>query len=177
MKEIFNLQSSTKTTCLLLVIFIICALFYILKNGKNINFQLKLILIILIFSAVYLMTRRVKEDNKITSLISDFSLTKGKIKLYIVSKGKGYKGQSGNSIKFIYNINKKIIENGYYENNFVPIPNEKPDLNTDYLVIYEKENPENSFILLNYPLNGNNNLEKYKKLFEIKIPDNAIKQD
>jgi len=44
------------------------------------------------------------------------------------------------------------------------------------LVIYEKTNPKNSFILLNYPVTSSEDLERYKDLFKDKIPANAIKR-
>lgn len=44
-----------------------------------------------------------------------------------------------------------------------------------YLVIYEKDNPENSFMLFNYPIKNNSQFEEYKKLFEKGIPNNAFR--
>ena len=80
-------------------------------------------------------------------------------------------------IKFIFKVDDKFIDNQYQENYYVDIPDDKPDLTILYLVIYEKTNPKNSFILLNYPVNSSKDFERYKEMFKEKIPDDAIKQD
>jgi len=50
-------------------------------------------------------------------------------------------------------------------------------LDISYLVIYEKDNPGNSFILVNYPINNPDDLDRYRKIFSQGIPDDTFKQE
>ncbi|WP_157472418.1 hypothetical protein [Flavobacterium aquidurense] len=117
-----------------------------------------------------------EQDKNVELLKNNFYLTTGSIEQYIVTNLKG-KGDTGNSIKYIYSVDNHFFVHSYGENYYVDIPNDKPDLSLLYLVIYEKVNPKNSFILLNYPVNSSQDLERYKDLFKDKIPDDAIKQN
>ena len=176
MKDFFNLGSHTKTAILFFLIIIICVIFYLMKNFKTIDIQLKILLLIIILGSIAGISLIQKEDKSVALLRSNFSLATGIIEQYIVTNLKG-KGDTGNSIKYIYSINNQFFTNSYGENYYVDIPNDKPDLSLLYLVIYEKANPKNSFILLNYPVTSSEDLERYKDLFKDKIPANAIKQD
>lgn len=173
MKYFFNISEHIKMTTLIYIIVLICIAFYFLKNIKTIDYQLKLILILLFFGFIYIIYYGIEEDKNVILLKNNYSLTTGNIEEYFVPKLRG-RG-SNTSIKYIYHVNNKYIKNSYQENPHIDIPNNKPDLSTLYLVIYEKTNPKNSFILLNYPIKNSDDLEKYNKLFADKIPKDAFK--
>ena len=177
MKELFNLGDHTKMVISILIIFILFIVFYIIKNFRTIDFQLKIILLIIIigFLAGILLSK--KQDKNFELLKNNFYLTTGSIEEYIVPNLKGYRGNTSNSIKYIYKAGNQFIKNSYIESYFIAIPNKKPDLSILYLVIYEKTNPKNSFILLNYPITSPEDFERYKEMFKDKIPANAFKQD
>lgn len=180
MNEFQNLQSNTKSFILVLLIAIIYAIYYLVKNFERTEFQLKIIIIILIVGFGFGIFRSINDDNNMVVLANNFLLTSGKIKKYYVPNLKGGLPSSGissspTSIKYTYLINDIEIENAYSPDYFISLPDEKPDLSIEYLVMYEKNNPKNSLILLNYPINKKNDLEKYKKKFENGIPDNVFK--
>ena len=142
--------------------------------------QLKLILYILIIGFISGIHRTFVSNNNFNRLIVNYSLSKGKITQYFVPNLKGGISSRGissstNYIKYIYTVNTKIIENSYDFNSYIDIPDIKPNLDIEYLVIFEKTNFKNSFILLNYPLSSDGDFDLYKKQFEIKIPKNVFK--
>lgn len=173
MKDFFNIGEHIKTVAFIYIIVLIYILFFFLKNFKTMDYQLKIILIFLFFGFIYAIYYSIERNKKVSSLRNNFSLTTGNVKEYFVPKLRG-RG-SNTSIKYIYHVNNQFIENQYQENYYVDIPDDKPDLSLLYLVIYEKANPENSFILLNYPVNSSEDLERYKEIFKDKIPEDAIK--
>ncbi|KQB41119.1 hypothetical protein RC62_4494 [Flavobacterium aquidurense] len=176
MKDFFNQENHTKTVVVIFIFIIICVIFYFVKNFKSIDNQLKILLMILIVGLVAGICLIREQDKNVELLKNNFYLTTGSIEQYIVTNLKG-KGDTGNSIKYIYSVDNHFFVHSYGENYYVDIPNDKPDLSLLYLVIYEKVNPKNSFILLNYPVNSSQDLERYKDLFKDKIPDDAIKQN
>ncbi|WP_337967774.1 hypothetical protein [uncultured Flavobacterium sp.] len=176
MKEFFNLGDHTKIIISIFGIIVLFIVFYFMRNFKTIDIQLKFLLIILIIGLVAGIYLNSKQDKNVALLKNNFYLTTGSIEQYIVTNLKG-KGDTGNSIKYVYSIDNQFFVHSYGENYYVDIPNDKPDLSLLYLVIYEKANPKNSFILLNYPVNSSDDLERYKKVFKEKIPEDAIKQN
>lgn len=174
MKEFFNLGDHTKMIISIFGIIVLFIVFYFIKNFKTIDIQLKFLLIILIIGLVAGICLNREQDKNVALLKNNFYLTTGSIEQYIVTNLKG-KGDTGNSIKYIYSIDDQFFVHSYGENYYVDIPNDKPDLSILYLVIYEKTNPNNSFILLNYPINSSDDLERYKRMFKEKIPEDAIK--
>jgi len=175
MKEFFNIDEHTKMIAIIYIAVLICILFYFFKNFKKIDYQLKLILVFLFFGFIYAIYSTIEKNEKAFLLRKNFSLTTGNIEEYFVPKLRG-RG-SNSSIKYIYSVDNEFIQNQYQENYYVDIPDNKPDLSILYLVIYEKTNPKNSFILLNYPITSPEDFERYKEMFKDKIPANAIKQD
>jgi len=175
MKDFFNIGQQTKIVTIIYIIVLIIILFYFVKNFKTIDYQLKIILFFLFFGFSFAIHYGLKEDEKVKLLKDNFSLTSGNIEEYFIPKltGRG----AHKKIKYIYNVNGKFIENYYQENYYVDIPDNKPDLGLLYLVIYEKKNPKNSFILLNYPINSSEDFERYKEIFKDNIPADAIKQN
>ena len=174
MKEFFNLGDHTKIVISIFGIIVLFIVYYFIKNFKTIDIQLKFLLIILIIGLVAGICLNREQDKNVALLKNSFYLTTGSIDQYIVTNLKG-KGDTGNSIKYVYSIDNQFFVHSYGENYYVDIPNNKPDLSLLYLVIYEKTNPKNSFILLNYPVNSSDDLERYKKMFKEKIPEDAIK--
>ncbi|SMP29629.1 hypothetical protein [Flavobacterium hercynium] len=176
MKELFNLGDHTKMITLIFGIIILLISFYLIKNFKTIDIQLKFLLSIIILGLIASILSKKEQDEQVTVLKNNFSLTTGNIETYNITNLKG-KGDIGNSIKYIYSVDEQYFVNSYGENYYVKIPQDKPDLSILYLVIYEKTNPKNSFILLNYPITSTEDFERYKEMFKDKIPANAIKQD
>lgn len=164
-----NLQFHTKFSSILLTLIIICIFYYILKNYKTINFQLKLILIIIIIAMPFKIYEIIGSDNQIQSLVKIFDVTNGKVIKHIRGKGKAL-----SYIEFKYYVDNIKIVKQYDDTYYSSFPIQKPNFNSDYLVIYEKGNPNNSLILLNYELKDKNDLEKYKIDFQKKIPENAF---
>ncbi|PAM92702.1 hypothetical protein B4N84_21460 [Flavobacterium sp. IR1] len=152
-------------------------MYYFIKNYKTLDVQLKVLLLIAMVGTVWLFGEEKIKTKDLNNLKSNYAITTGKIEKYLVANLKGYKGNPGNSIKYSYSYNDEIIENSYYESYLIAIPDNKPDLSILHLVIYEKTNPKNSFILLNYPVTSPEDFERYKEMFKDKIPANAFKQD
>lgn len=175
MKDFFDFQDGPKIKISILFLVLICSMYYFFKNYKTLDFQPKLLLCIAILGSIWLFFQEKEENKDFNNLKNNFALTTGKIEKYIVVNLKGYKGNPGNSIKFKYVCNNETIENSYYESYIVSIPDAKPDLNISYLVIYEKSNPKNSYILLNYPIKNSDDFENYKNMFRDKIPEDVFK--
>lgn len=175
MKDFFNIGQHTKVVAVIYLIVLIGIAVYFSKNFRKIDIQLKVVLVFLFFVFCFLIYYGIEDSKKVISLRNNFSLTSGNIEEYVIPKltGRG----AHKKIKYIYEISGEFIENQYQENYYVAIPEDKPDLSILYLVIYERTNPKNSFILLNYPIKNPNDLEKYRKLFAEKIPDDAIKSE
>lgn len=129
-----------------------------------------------IFSLFFLIFLNNSEFEK---LVNNYGLTKGLVERYIVTNkvsmpSSGINSQD-NSITYTYSVGGYFLYKKYSEPGRVEIPDIKPDLTIMYLVIFEKDNPENSFMLFNYPIKNNSQFEEYKKLFEKGIPNNAFR--
>lgn len=175
MKDFFPLGEHVKMVTIIYIIVLIFICFYFFKYFKIIDNQLKFLLILLFFFFIYAILYSIEEDQNVTLLKNNYSLTTGNVEEYFVPKIKGR--NSYTTVKYIYQVNNDFFENQYQQNYYVDIPDDKPDLSILYLIIYEKTNPKNSFILLNYPINSSTDLEKYKEMFKHEIPANAIKQN
>ena len=174
-KIIFSSFSQvTRTRITILFILVVLGMCYYLLNYKNMDPQLKVLIYVLLFVGVGLIYFNVKDEKQARSIILNHGLTTGKIDRHIISSS-GKSIQYG--IEYSYLAEEESIQNRYYENAFVNVPEEKPNLEIEYLVIYEKGNPKNSFILLNYPINTPEDFDRYKKLFEKGIPKDAFKYE
>jgi hypothetical protein len=173
MEDFIDTLYDLKTPLVICLIVLSCFAFYFVKNSKKLDFQFKLFFLIFFFSSIIMLYFVVNEEKNAVLLKKDFSLTTGQIEEYFVAG----RSKATNKIRYIYRVGNKFIENSYSENPYVAIPDYKPDLSILYLVIYEKKNPQNSFVLLNYPINTTEDFRNYKKMFENKIPSNAIYQD
>ncbi len=178
MKEIINLNNHTKIFIVVMLLFAICASYYLYKNFQNTNNELKIILVLLIFGSIFLSYYNYQENKFFDAIRNNYALSKGKINNYFVSNKVSLRGGSGaNDIKYGYFINNRQFENRYAERGYVKIPDVKPNLNIEYLVIYQKDNPTNSIILLNYPLTAKNDFEKYEKIFSNGIPKDVFERN
>lgn len=178
MKEICNLNNHTKIFIIVMILFVICASFYLFRNFQNTNNELKLILFLLIFGAIFLSYYNYQENRSFNALRTNYSLSKGKIANYFISNKFSLRGGTGsNDVKYTYIVNNREFENKYSDRGYIEIPDLKPDLNVEYLVLYQKDNPINSIILLNYPLRNQGDFEKYEKIFVKGIPKGVFKRD
>ncbi len=101
-------------------------------------------------------------------LSENFSLASGTITNYEIVPV--VRGSGGNKINYFFNVGGKTYSNGYRDKPFGNIPDDKPDLSVPYLVIFESQNPDNSLILLNYPIRNRDDLASYKRKFRNGIP-------
>lgn len=180
MKYFNEINFTLKIQIIILIILVIYSIYYLIKNFQTIESQLKVIIYILITGFIFLIYNTIKESDNYNRLKNNFSIAKGKIIEYFVPNLKGglpSKGisSSSNRIKYIYEVKLEKFENAYSENIHLKIPNVKPNLEIEYLVIYETNDPKNSFILLNYPINDNNDIKKYQTIFKNIIPEDAFK--
>ena len=100
----------------------------------------------------------------------DYGLAAGKITYHKSGRGRGQTAQ----VDFNYTVNDELVYNSVTENDFVEIPDTKPDTTLSYLVIYEKNWPENSYLLFNYPIIEPRDIVEYKELFKKGIPDDVF---
>jgi len=61
MEDFLNLRSHTKTAILFFLIIIICVIFYLMKNFKTIDIQLKILLVFLFFGFSFAYTTASKK--------------------------------------------------------------------------------------------------------------------
>ncbi len=172
-----DLKSTTKIKVFILIALLIYAIFYFIKNRKILNYQLKILMPFFILICFGLIYFEIAVDIKFKSLLTNFNLTTGRINSYFISKNNENKWQSTNRIAYLYNCNRINFQNSYYENSHVNLPDVLPDLTLNYIVIYQKTNPKNSFILLNYPCNQNDELLNFQKIFQNKLPNNVFRDD
>lgn len=174
--DLNNFQGFTSLSILLTIIVaivFIIALVYFFKNTKLYNkHSIPLYFVLLIFFTVagFMYINR---DRKITDLKTDYEIAIGKIDKYIATKGVN----KLNRCSFTFEKKGKVF---YVDNNSNPytnLPNEKPNLELSYLVIYQKSKPINSYILLNYPIKDSSEFKKYHVLFEKEIPKNVFRND
>ena len=166
-----ELNSHTTIFIIVMLLFAICASYYLYKKFKNTNNELKILLVLLIFGSIFLSYYNYQENISFNALRNNYALSKGKITTYFISNKVSLRGGSGsNEIEYTYLVGNEEFEHKYSERGYVDIPDVKPDLNIEYLILYQKDNPNNSVILLNYPLKNKSDFDKYKKMFLQGIP-------
>lgn len=163
----------------LLLLFIVLFLYFIFKFKKFNNYNRPIYAVLLFILAVYAFFK-IKDDNDFTNLKENYGLTEGQIISYSIPKLKGAISSLGKSvdskrIKYNYIVENKAYINSFVDNPYVDLPNKKPNFSLYYLVIFEIDNPENSYILLNYPITNELTFNEYKKLFSKGIPANTFK--
>lgn len=99
----------------------------------------------------------------------NYALSEGKVTFYHTGRGK-----SEGKVQYDFKLNGEWVSNTYKENHYVEIPDEKPNTNISYLVIYEEDSPQNGYILFNYPITDEDDLLEYEELFKNGIPDNVF---
>ena len=155
-------------------------IYFVLKFNTLNNYArpVYLILLLVISASVFF---KIKDDNDFNNLKKNYSLTKGQIISYNIPKLKGSITALGKSIdskriKYNYVIENKVYINSFIDNPYVDLPDRKPNLSLYYLVIFEINNPENSYILLNYPITNEFAFNEYKRLFSKGIPTKTFKR-
>ncbi len=155
------------------VLLVIIGLVYFFKLKKSHNTEWKLLyFVVLIFFSIGIYLY-IKKDQDFNNLKKDYELSIGIINKYIVTKAG--KGQNGNICEFDFQVGSKLIKSQNSSNPYTNLPNNKPNLDINYLVIYQKNNPENNFILLNYPIKDSLDFFNYKKEFKNAIPEKVFK--
>ena len=178
MNDLNYLNNHTKIFVIVLVFSAVFASYYLYKNFQNTNNELKVILVLLIFGAFFLSYYNIQENRFFNALRNNYALSKGNIITYIVSNKVSLRGGSGsNDVKYTYLVNNKEFENKYSERGYIDIPDIKPDLDIEYMVLYQKGSPKNSVILLNYPLRSQGDFENYEKMFAEGIPKDVFRRD
>lgn len=122
-----------------------------------------LFLIVLFFFSIS------KQMYYVKRIKQNYVLTEGKVTFYRTGRGK-----SDGEVDYDFKIRDEWFSNVNYENQFVEIPDEKPDTTISYLVIYEKDLPQNGFILFNYPLKEKGDLLQYRELFKNGMPKDVF---
>lgn len=156
-----------------IIIIFIVALVYFYKNSKQYNKHstpLYFVLLIIFTAAGFIY---INKDQKITDLKADYGIAIGKIDKYIVTKGVN----KLNTCDFTFEKNSEVFYGNNNSNPNINLPNEKPNLEINYLVIYQKLKPTNSYVLLNYPIKDSLDFKKYQVLFEKEIPENVFRND
>lgn len=173
-----NLSENHKIILTLLGVLVVLSFFVpkIMKNKSKMD-----IISIVVITSFIIMLPIIKffQDIDLKKIVNNYSVTKGFVESYIITNKvsvptTGAHAQ-GNNVKFSYSIGDNIFMKSYSEPGRVEIPDIKPDLSIGYLVIYEKSNPENSFILLNYPVKDDAKMKEYEELFQKGIPDNVFR--
>lgn len=177
MEEINHLNNHTIAVISGLLFSAFFTSYYLIKNIQKIKNELKTILVLLIFGAFFLSYYNYQENISFNALRSNYSLSKGKINNYFISNKFSLRGGTGsNDLKYTYNVSNREFENKYSDRGYIDIPDVKPDLTIEYLVLFEKDNPQNSVILLNYPIKSKNDFKKYEIIFASGIPKNVFKR-
>ncbi|MFA7444809.1 MAG: hypothetical protein WCY89_02600 [Flavobacteriaceae bacterium] len=148
----------------------------LLQKLTKFDFHLKAIIIVFIslFSAMILLS--IKGNTEFEKLKNDYAFSEGTILEYINNEGKKPTKRLIQKVKYKYLVDNYIYTNQINEYSEIVFPYFKPNLEMKYLVIYEKNNPQNSYILFNYPLNNTIQKDEYIKLFEKGIPENVFEK-
>lgn len=174
--DLNNFQRFTPFHLLLgisVIIIFIIAIVYYFKNAKLYNkydAPIFFVMLIIFTVASYMYINRAQ---KLADLKGDYAIAIGKIDKYTVSIPN--KGSGTTTCDFSYTINEEIYFNQNSSNPYTTLPNKKPNLEIDYLVIYEKSKPINSYILLNYRIKDSLDFLKFRAEFKKGIPENVFR--
>jgi len=170
MEFFFNLNIIYKA---LLVIFFTILLFrlcYFFEGFSKSKFSDLLTVFALIFIATTMIFKTLSRIYYTAGIKEDYSLTKGTITYYKSGMGRKTIGQ----VNYDYIVNNELISTVVDENDYVEIPDKKPDTTISYLIIYNKKIPQNSYLLFNYPIREKKDIQEYQELFKNGIPDNVF---
>jgi hypothetical protein len=154
----------------LLVTILIFRLCYFFKYFSKFSFPNLLGIFVFSFIGVLMLFNALIGTHYVIKIKEDYALAEGKITYYKSGRGRRQTAK----VVFDYIVNDELISNSVIENDFVEIPEVKPDTTLSYLVIYEENLPENSYILFNYPITESKDILDYKELFKKGIPDDVF---
>gem|GEM_PF-6038743 len=178
MKEFSALNGQTKIFICCMIVFLVCSSYYVFRNYSSMNNQLKVILILLSIGSIFLAYDRFEKNRSFNNLVTNFEITKGKIlKVFISNKTTLRGGSARNDVTYSYTVQGKdyVIKN--IENEYVMIPDIAPKTDFEYIVIYQKDNANNSILLLQYPLLKPQDLENYEYKFKKELPKDIFKNN
>lgn len=155
---------------ILLITIVLFRLCYFFKGFSSFEFAGLLGIFVSLFVAVSLFFLALIQTHFVVKIKENYALAEGKIIYYHSGKGRRQTGK----VDFKYVVNEELISNSVIENDFVEIPEIKPDTTLNYLIIYEENFPENSFLLFNYPITNSTDMIEYKELFKKGIPDDVF---
>lgn len=119
--------------------------------------QYILLIGIILLSAFAFVYFTKKQNGQLKSYLDNYDFTTGRITYYHISIL--HSPGTYNSVYFKYEVNGNIYENNY-QSIFYKIPNSKPDLTKNFLVVYNTMSPEKSIIMTDYPVEDKRNLER-----------------
>jgi hypothetical protein len=166
--EILSNLSTKEYIEIAIMIGLITILFF---YRSKMNTSKKQILYFFILAIPFMIYFDIAYKNDVNKLLNNYSIAQAKIKEYLVERAPINGGPRViNTVRYFFKDNNnndvyKTEANGTF-------PDEKPNLDVLYLVIYEKTNSKNCFLLINYPIKNNSDYEKYKEIFSKGIPKN-----
>ncbi|KFF02438.1 hypothetical protein [Flavobacterium reichenbachii] len=169
MNFLFNLNPIINLLIIIVVTLLLFRLCYFFEGFSKFPISNLAAILSLMFIAVYMSLKTLYGIYHFKRLKEDYGLTEGKIMYYKSGRGKAL-----GEVEFEYLIKDELISNNVSENDFVEIPDIKPDTIIRYLVIYEQRSPQNSFLLFNYPINDNGAMKQYQRLFSKAIPKDVF---
>jgi hypothetical protein len=146
-----------------------CLIAILFFYGSKMNTSKKQVLYFFIFAIPFMIYFDIAYKDDVKKLLNNYSIAQAKIKEYLVERAPLKGGPRAiNTVRYFFKDNNnndvyKTEANGTF-------PDEKPNLDVLYLVIYEKTNSKNCFLLINYPIKNNSNYEEYKNIFSEGIP-------
>lgn len=170
MEFFLELNMYFKIIILLLITLILFRLCYFFEGFSTFKFPNLLGIFIVLFVAVIMFFVALVQTHFVMKIKEDYGLAAGKVTYFKSGKGRRQTAQ----VDFNYTVNGELISNTVTENSFVEIPDTKPDTTLSYLVIYEKNWPENSYLLFNYPIIESGDILEYEELFKRGIPDDVF---
>ncbi|WP_264553783.1 hypothetical protein [Flavobacterium sp. N2038] len=170
MNFLFNLNPVTNLLIITIVTVLLFRLCYFLDGFSKFPISNLIAIFALMFIAVFMSLKTLSEVYHFRKLKEGYSLTEGKITYFKPDRGRKKKGE----VNYEYMVRNELILNNVTGNDFVKFPKIKLDTTITYLVIYEQKSPENSFLLFNYPIKKNEDMQNYQKLFAKEIPKDAF---
>ncbi|RKR11365.1 hypothetical protein C8C83_3090 [Flavobacterium sp. 90] len=170
MEFFFNLNIIYKALLLILFTILLFRLCYFFEGFSTFKFFDLVTIFVLLFLLNFIVFKTLNGIYYTAGIKEDYSLTKGEITYYKSGKGRKNRGQ----VNYDYIVNNELISTAVDENDYVEIPDKKPDTTISYLIIYNKKTPQNSYLLFNYPIREKEDILEYQELFKNGIPDNVF---
>ncbi|MHC0441166.1 hypothetical protein [Flavobacterium sp. 3-210] len=170
MEFFLDLNIYFKIIIVLLITILLFRLCYFFEGFSTFEFPGLLGIFVSLFIAVSLFFLALIQTHFVVKIKENYALAEGKITYYHSGKGRRQTGK----VAFDYVVNEELISNSVTENDFVEIPETKPDTTLSYLIIYQQNFPKNSFLLFNYPITNSTDIIEYRELFKKGIPDDVF---